>query len=99
MNELRREGESLVPTCVEGASSPVVVRSGVPRGSAARAHLRRGDELRSSQRGVTRRGVMARVLMLAGLATAVAACGRRPESLLPPEEADETRFPRTYPPQ
>lgn len=48
--------------------------------------------------GLPRRGVT-RALVLAGVAAVVAACGRKPASLLPPEEADETRFPRTYPPQ
>jgi predicted small lipoprotein YifL len=39
---------------------------------------------------------MAGILLLA-LALSVAACGRKPDGLLPPEGSEGENYPRTYP--
>ena len=42
------------------------------------------------------RALIAGLLVLA-LAAPVAGCGRKPSDLQPPEDADPSRYPRTYP--
>jgi hypothetical protein len=45
---------------------------------------------------VTRRDLLSRAALGLALA-ALAACGKKPDVLKPPEGADPTRFPRPYP--
>ena len=51
----------------------------------------------SSRRGPVGRRALLRLAGIAGLAAALASCGRRPSTLEPPAGADPTRFPRPYP--
>jgi len=48
-------------------------------------------------RSLLRRPLRLSVLVLLATALAIGACGRRAERLDPPEGADPTAFPRTYP--
>lgn len=41
--------------------------------------------------------VVVALLMVLALAVPVAACGRKPDNLLPPEGSEGENFPRTYP--
>ncbi len=41
--------------------------------------------------------VVVALLMVLALSVPVAGCGRKPDSLLPPEGSEGENFPRTYP--
>ncbi|NNG04885.1 MAG: hypothetical protein HKM95_12400 [Inquilinus sp.] len=42
-------------------------------------------------------GRLTAMLLAAALLLAIGGCGRKPNELLPPEDSDGERFPRTYP--